>query len=50
MVGIDHEFLDRRDVHRAVGEELRWHGRLLPRRADFELLSRHIERDCCRIR
>ncbi|MBF6100575.1 hypothetical protein IU510_21180 [Nocardia cyriacigeorgica] len=43
MVGIDHEFLDRRDVHRAVGEELRWHGRLLPRRADFELLSRHIE-------
>ncbi|WP_280426446.1 hypothetical protein [Nocardia carnea] len=43
MVGIDREFLDRGDVRRAVGEELRWHGRLLPRRPDFELLSRRVE-------
>ncbi|MGY1946277.1 RNA-directed DNA polymerase [Nocardia asiatica] len=43
MVGIDREFLDRGDVCRAVGEELRWHGRLLPRREDFELLSPQVE-------
>ncbi|MGW4714311.1 hypothetical protein [Nocardia sp. NPDC004260] len=42
-MGIDREFLDRGDVRRAVGEELRWHGRLLPRRDDFELLSTQVE-------
>ncbi|MFI8974258.1 hypothetical protein ACIGO9_15330 [Nocardia asteroides] len=43
MAGIDREFLDRGDVRRAVGEELRWHGRLLPRRADFELLTTRVD-------
>jgi len=41
MAVIDGEFLRRDDVVRAVGEELSWRGRLLPRRADFELLSRN---------